>query len=80
MTVTKFRQDLFRIVDRALRGEQVEFTYKGVVFKVVPETRKSKLANLVGQQTLAPDVDSITLSKQVVTEMEAEWQHDLSTL
>jgi hypothetical protein len=68
------------MVEKALRGEQVEFTYKGVVFRVVPETRKSKLANLVGQPTLATNVDSTALSKQLVAEMEAEWQHDWSTL
>ncbi len=46
VNITKFRQNLFQLVDQALKGEPVEFIHKGVVFKVVPETPISKLSRL----------------------------------
>ena len=49
-SITQFRKDLFQMADHAIRGEIVQFTYKGVVFKVTPEKKHSKLEKLVGQQ------------------------------
>jgi hypothetical protein len=46
--ITQFRRDLFRLVERALEGEPLEFTYRGVVFKVESEVKPSRLAHLTG--------------------------------
>jgi len=62
-TITQFRKDLFQMADRALNGENVAFTYRGVVFQVMPEKKKSKLENLVGQPVLANGVDLEEASK-----------------
>lgn len=79
VTITRFRQDLFRLVDEAIGGELVQFVYKGVVFQVVPEgTQMNKLERLVGQPTVAPDVDLEQASKDLAAEMEAEWLKDWS--
>ena len=81
VTITKFRQDLFRLADEAIGGEPVQFVYKGVVFQVIPETRQSKkLDRLVGQPTLAPDVDLEQAGKELAAEMEAEWVKDWSEI
>jgi len=81
VTITKFRQDLFRLADEAINGEPVQFIYKGVVFQVVPEvTRGNKLDRLVGQPTLAADVDLEQAGKDLTAEMEAEWLKDWSEI
>jgi hypothetical protein len=79
VTITRFRQDLFRLADDAMRGQRVEFVHKGVVFQVVPEgIQGNKLDRLVGQPTLAPNVDLEQASKDLAAEMEAEWLKDWS--
>ena len=81
VTITKFRQDLFRLADEAIRGEPVQFVYKGVVFQVVPEViRAKKLDRLVGQPTLAPAVDLGQAGKELAAEMEAAWTKDWSEI
>ena len=78
VAITKFRQDLFRLVDDAIHGEPLQFVYKGVVFRVIPEetVAKKKLDRLVGQPTLAPDVDLGQAGKELSAEMEAAWRKD----
>jgi antitoxin (DNA-binding transcriptional repressor) of toxin-antitoxin stability system len=76
VTITKLRQDLFRLMDRALEGELVQFTHKGVVFQIVPETVPDKLARLTRQTVVAPGDAATDLLK----EMEAEGQKDWAEL
>ncbi len=78
--ITQFRKELFQLADQALNGEPVQFIYRGVVFSVTPEVRKSKLDKLVGQPVLAPGVDLEQASKELLAEMEAEWKQDWSEL
>ena len=81
VTITRFRQDLFRLADEAIGGKPVQFVYKGVVFQVVPEgTQTKKLDRLVGQPTLDPDVDIEQASKELAPEMEAAWLKDWSEI
>jgi hypothetical protein len=81
VTITKFRQDLFRLADEAMSGRRVQFVYKGVVFQVVPERMQGKkLDGLVGQPTLAPDVGLEQAGKELAAEMEAEWVQDWSEI
>lgn len=76
--ITKFRLNLFQLADQALQGQPVEFIHKGVVFRVVPDVKTSKLARLTKESVVAQDVpaDSAALLK----EMEAEWERDWSEL
>jgi len=78
VTITELRKDLFRIADQALAGEPVEFTYKGVVYKMAPDTRSSKLARLTGQKVVAPGAGIENASRRLLKEMEAEWEKDWS--
>jgi hypothetical protein len=79
-TITSFRKDLFGMADQALKGEQVEFIYRGVVFKVIPEKKQSKLDRLVGQQVVAEGIDLEQAGKELLAGMEAEWLKDWSEL
>jgi hypothetical protein len=82
VNITKFRRDLFQLADQALKGETVEFIHKGVVFKVIPETKKSKLSRLTPQHIFPPgvDPDSEYDSTELLKEMEAEWEKDWSDI
>jgi len=75
VTITQFRQKLFQLADQALEGETVEFIHKGVTFKVIPQTRKSKLSRLTAENIFPPgvDPDSIVDTSDLWKEMEAEW-------
>jgi hypothetical protein len=74
-TITQFRKDLFQLADHALQGDRVEFVYRGVVFKVTPEKKQSKLEKLIGQPVMAPGAD---IEESMLPEMEAEWKKDWS--
>ena len=85
MTITKLRQDLFRIMDKALEGEPVQFLHKGVVFQVVPEVVPDKLARLTRHAVLGPEAEidpagKYLAGKDLLQEMEAEWQADWAEL
>lgn len=76
VTITKLRQDIFRLVEKAMQGEALEFTHKGVVFQVVPESRPSKLEGLVGLTVVAPQADIGQAKRDLFDEMQAEWEQD----
>ena len=78
LNITKFRRDLFQLADRALQGEPIEFIHKGVVFKVVPESRTPKLSRLTRETVVAPGADLDTTGP--LKEMEAEWRKDWSEI
>lgn len=78
VTITKLRQDLFRLMDRALKGDPVEFVHKGVVFRILPESLPDKLAQLTRQTVVAPGNDTGVAG--LLKEIELEWQIDWAEL
>ncbi len=81
VSITRFRRDLFRLADKAIEGERIEFVHRGVVFQVTPENvGKTKLDRLVGQPTIAGNEDSAQASKELLAEMEAAWRKDWDEL
>jgi hypothetical protein len=65
------------MAEEALRGKPVRFTYKGVVFQLIPERAStSKLEGLIAQPTLAPNIDLRLASKELAAEMESAWMKD----
>ena len=80
--ITKFRKDIFSFAEAALKGAVVEFTHKGVTFKVVPEQSTDKLANVTPLEVINPaygdDLESGAAELQ--KEMTKEWEKDWSQL
>jgi len=72
VTITQLRRELFRLVDRVLAGEAVQFTHKGAVFQIVPETAPDKLAKLTRQAVVAAGGE--------LSQAGAEWQEDWAEL
>ena len=79
-TITKFRKDLFHLSDLALKGETVQFVYRGAVLRLTPEKQLSKLDRLVGQPVVSHDYDPAAASRELLAEMESEWAKDWSDL
>lgn len=82
VNITEFRKRLFQFADQALHGETIEFIHKGVVFKVLPSAKTSKLSRLTSETILAPGIDPDTDSDStdLLKEMEAEWEKDWSKI
>ena len=80
--ITKFRKDIFSFAEAALKGTVVEFTHKGVTFRVVPEQSTDKLANITPLEVINPahgdDLGSGTA--ELRKEMTKEWEKDWSQL
>lgn len=79
VTISQFRRDLFRLADSAMRGEPVGFSYRGVRFKLVPETETDLFARITPLQVINPhfpDLNPGDLQK----EMQAAWEKDWADL
>ena len=48
VTISEFRKSLFQLVEKAGAGEKIEFSYKGQIYTVVPQKKRSRLDGLVG--------------------------------
>ena len=78
VTISEFRRNLFQLAERAIQGEPVEFTHKGMVLKVVPEIPVSKLSKLTKETVVASGASLDT--NDLLKEMEAEWEKDWSEI
>ena len=60
MTASKLRENIYRILDEAIEtGLPVEIVRKGIVVRIVPEKRVSKLARLKKRSGFVGDPDEI---------------------
>lgn len=77
LTATEFRNSLFPVLERALRGETIEVVYKGTIVKLVPSQSASKLARAKRQHAMLCDLGSIVHSdRALMAELESEWRKD----
>ncbi len=60
ITASKLRENIYRILDEAIEtGTPVEIARKGVILRIVPEKRPSKLARLKKRTGFDGDPDEI---------------------
>ena len=78
--ITKLRQDLFRLADQALAGEPVSFMYKGVILRLVPDGKPSKLSRLTPRAVVVPKTQLSAPEQKMMQEMEKEWEQDWAEL
>jgi antitoxin (DNA-binding transcriptional repressor) of toxin-antitoxin stability system len=77
LTATNFRKHLFEVLDRAIRGEAVEITYKGSKLRLAPTQNTSKLARAVRRPTLLVDFEAIVGSDpELMEKLEQRWRRD----
>ncbi len=78
--ISKFRKEIFSLAEAALSGTPVEFTHKGVTFKVIPEKPMDKVKNITPLQIVNPEYSLESAAAEMRTEMEREWEKDWSQL
>ena len=60
VTASKLRENIYQILDQViLDGNPVEVVRKGVVLRIVPEIRESKLSRLKKRDSFVGDPDDI---------------------
>ena len=78
--ISRFRKDIFSLAEAALQGAEVQFTHKGVTFKVVPERSGDKLGNITPLAVINPAYSLESAAIELRREMEKEWEQDWSEL
>lgn len=80
ITITKFRQEIFELVNEAMSGREIWVTHKGRRFRIVPDEKpSSRLSRLTPLDVVNPTpVDPAQLTLQ--QEMERAWEADWATL
>jgi len=81
VTITEFRRNLFKIVERVIDGETVEFVHQGTTVRlVIPEgSAPSKIERLTPRQTAnvkMTEKQQRTAEKKLQTKMWAEIEKD----
>jgi antitoxin (DNA-binding transcriptional repressor) of toxin-antitoxin stability system len=75
VTSTEFRENLFLILERALQGESVEVAHKGGLVRLVPEVKASKMARLVGRDTIRGTVAELEKAQaELDLAMRSSWE------
>ena len=86
MTISEFRKNLFKLVERVIAGETVEFAYHGATIRlVIPEggSAVSKLDRLTIRQITNPNMTEKqhrAAQKKLQAEMWAEIERDWADL
>lgn len=80
VTISEFRKNLFKLVERVIAGESVEFVHLGTTIRlVVPEGRSSRLDRLTRRTISNPDMTEKqhrAAERKMRTEMLAEMEKD----
>ena len=74
VTITQFRRDLFKLVEKALEGTEVCVSYKGERIKLKPVKKlKSKLDRLTPCDFINFDVPETLLMEEMSKAWEKDW-------
>jgi prevent-host-death family protein len=74
ITASKLRENIYRILDEvAETGVPVEVVRKGVTLRIVPEVKRSKLANLKKRKDWLGSEEDLTKSTWLETDEYKEW-------
>jgi prevent-host-death family protein len=79
VSITKFRQELFELVNQALEGGEVWVTYKGRRFRIMPENQPAgRLARVTALAVINHKAKASDAA--LLEEMTRAWEQDWSTL
>lgn len=80
VSITKFRRDMFELVNRAMAGTDVWVVHKGRRFKVAPENVPSRrLDRITPLEVVNPESPELSDSG-LQEEMTRAWEKDWSSL
>jgi antitoxin (DNA-binding transcriptional repressor) of toxin-antitoxin stability system len=78
VNITRFRSELFELVNRALNGELIYVTHKGVRVRLVPEGGHDRLSRITPLQVVNPNADPSDATWK--DEMREAWERDWADL
>jgi antitoxin (DNA-binding transcriptional repressor) of toxin-antitoxin stability system len=82
--ITRFRREIFSLVNQALEGSEVWVTHKGRRVKIVPEGKPvSRLSRITPMDVLIDpnfDLNDPAFKAERLAEMEKEWEKDWADL
>jgi antitoxin (DNA-binding transcriptional repressor) of toxin-antitoxin stability system len=80
--ITKFRREIFTLVNQALDGEEIWVRHKGRRVRIVAEQAPSKLSRITPMDIIAPGVDLKDKSwkEEMMREWEQKWSRRLAPL
>jgi prevent-host-death family protein len=82
--ITRFRREIFDLMNQAMEGKEVWVVHKGRRFKVVPETkpgsRLSRITPLALINSASPAGSMKRSDRSLQEEMVRAWERDWSTL
>jgi prevent-host-death family protein len=74
ITASKLRENIYRILDEAVEtGAPVEVVRKGVILRIVPETKSSKLSRLKKRLDFVGDSGDLVQSDWLQSDGHKEW-------
>jgi len=77
--ITKFRHDLFDLVQQAMEGNEVWVRYKGRRFRIAPEgSSGSRISRVTPLQVINPEASPE--EPALLEEMTRAWEKDWSAL
>jgi len=75
--ISRFRRDLFRMIERSAEGEPLYITHRGRRFRVVPEeAARSGLEALTALKIVnptGPDIEDPAWKEEMIREWESDW-------
>jgi antitoxin (DNA-binding transcriptional repressor) of toxin-antitoxin stability system len=75
--ISRFRREIFDLVNRAARGEEVSFTHQGRLFRVQPEvpptTRLERLTPLQVVNPVSGGLDQKDWQQEMIQAWERDW-------
>jgi hypothetical protein len=81
LNATEFRKNLFTVLERVREGEVADIEYKGSAIQVKAARSFSKLARAKRRHALLCDPGDIVQSdKDLLADLEAEWEKDWQNL
>ena len=75
VTITRFRRELFELVNLAMKGEVVCVLHKGARFRIVPELQPNRFSRLTPMQIVVPgaDLDDLAMKREMAEAWEKDW-------
>jgi hypothetical protein len=80
VSITKFRREMFDLVNQAMSGHEVWVVHKGHRFKITPENESgSRLSRITPMEVTNPKSQELN-DRSLQEEMARAWEEDWSTL
>jgi prevent-host-death family protein len=80
VSITKFRREMFDLVNQAMAGADIRVVHKGKRFRIVPELKpSSRLSRITPLEVLNPESPS-NAESDLLKEMTRAWEKDWADL